>query len=590
MMPVSQTVRTSFRHLSLLFASLIPAAAAAYADRDAFITVTSPNGGEVWEAGTTQFVTWDYTDPYGSVQISLLRGGELYDYIGSAWMNAGELEWTVCNVVGDSSDYAVRIVSVHCEPPVEDTSDAPFEITGSLPVPTFTLTSPNGGEVWPAGTMQAVTWSTTAPHGYIAAWLLNGAERDTFIGYVPMVAEAITWDICPYAVAGTDYTVQLTWFDACGPDLEDGSDAPFAITALRPMPTLTLTSPNGGEVWPADSTQTITWDSTDPSGDVDLWLTDDNMRYDSLGSAPMADGQFDWPILPCVGDGTAYRIVVRWSACGQSAEDRSDDPFELTGSVDEPVLTVTSPAPGAVWTAGSSQTIEWTSSVANGGLEIELYDGSSFYAHLGRAPVSAGGLTWDICRGIGDGSGYRIRLLLPDCAAETLSDPFQITGSAPPTLTLTSPVGGESWVAGSPYEITWESGNLSGYLDIYVPNDGWHHSGHAVVPVTDGRFTWPIAPTLEPGDYDGVWIWSYDCGQALWQMGGTFAVTASTTAAPDVDGDGDVDLRDLASFQSCATGRGPAPLDPVCDSFDFEPDGDVDRDDFAEAALSMTGP
>ena len=35
---------------------------------------------------------------------------------------------------------------------------------------------------------------------------------------------------------------------------------------------------------------------------------------------------------------------------------------------------------------------------------------------------------------------------------------------------------------------------------------------------------------------------------------------------------------------------GPLILDPVCDSFDFEPDGDVDIDEFAELAESMTGP
>lgn len=40
-----------------------------------------------------------------------------------------------------------------------------------------------------------------------------------------------------------------------------------------PLPTITVTSPNGGESWVAGGTQTITWTSTNPSGFVNILLS-----------------------------------------------------------------------------------------------------------------------------------------------------------------------------------------------------------------------------------------------------------------------------------------------------------------------------
>ncbi len=50
----------------------------------------------------------------------------------------------------------------------------------------------------------------------------------------------------------------------------------------------------------------------------------------------------------------------------------------------------------------------------------------------------------------------------------------------------------------------------------------------------------------------------------------------------DWDGDGDVDADDYAQFESCYTGPGSAALGPGCDTFDFDSEQDVDLADFAE--------
>ena len=58
----------------------------------------------------------------------------------------------------------------------------------------------------------------------------------------------------------------------------------------------------------------------------------------------------------------------------------------------------------------------------------------------------------------------------------------------------------------------------------------------------------------------------------------------------DSDFDGDIDLIDLAGFQRCFTGPGPAKPAPCCRMFDSEPDGDVDLADFVAFRGVFSGP
>ncbi|HPM84995.1 MAG TPA: Ser-Thr-rich GPI-anchored membrane family protein, partial [Candidatus Anammoximicrobium sp.] len=200
-------------------------------DRDVTITITSPNGGEVWTAGTYQTITWTPTGGWPfSAEISLWKSGAFYTYIGTTSSSYGSYDWLVCPLVGDGADYTVHIAITDSPTPAEDDSDAPFEITGSAPVPTLAVTSPNGGESWVAGKTQTITWSSTDPSGYVAAWLYQGGERDLFVGHVPMSAGELTWDVPPYLGDASDYTIRLTWVDECGPAREDFSDGPFAVT------------------------------------------------------------------------------------------------------------------------------------------------------------------------------------------------------------------------------------------------------------------------------------------------------------------------------------------------------------------------
>jgi hypothetical protein len=61
-------------------------------------------------------------------------------------------------------------------------------------------------------------------------------------------------------------------------------------------------------------------------------------------------------------------------------------------------------------------------------------------------------------------------------------------------------------------------------------------------------------------------------------------------STPDFDGDGAVDLRDLAAFQNCFTGDPPTACPSGCESLDFDHDSDIDLSDYYELQRVFAGP
>ena len=97
------------------------------------ITVTSPNGGETWQSGTTHDITWNSSHSDLNIKIELYQGGSAYQTISSSQTNDGSYSWTIPSTYNEGSNYKVRISSVS-DATVYDESDVVFTI---LPVPTF---------------------------------------------------------------------------------------------------------------------------------------------------------------------------------------------------------------------------------------------------------------------------------------------------------------------------------------------------------------------------------------------------------------------------------------------------------------------
>jgi hypothetical protein len=94
------------------------------------ITLTAPNGGELWTAGSNQAISWNYTgNPGKKVKIELLKGGALDSTIASGVSigrkGSGTYNWLIPEVQ-EPGDYSIRVTSVSSS--YTDTSDGVFSI------------------------------------------------------------------------------------------------------------------------------------------------------------------------------------------------------------------------------------------------------------------------------------------------------------------------------------------------------------------------------------------------------------------------------------------------------------------------------
>jgi hypothetical protein len=124
------------------------------------ITVVSPNGGEAWQAGTTQTITWTYKgNPGALARIDLYKGG-IVDRTIASGVSAGALcsgtyAWAIPSTLTAGADYRIKISSTSIGS-YTDESDANFAIleppcTANTPAVSITPSSgtitTNGGSV-----------------------------------------------------------------------------------------------------------------------------------------------------------------------------------------------------------------------------------------------------------------------------------------------------------------------------------------------------------------------------------------------------------------------------------------------------------
>ena len=113
-------------------------------EAEASLRLTSPNGGENWEAGTRHPITWASRGEVGKVKLdySLNRGTD-WTVITSSTTNDGRYNWRVPNRV--STECLIRISEVNGT--LSDVSNNPFTIVSDDSLPSVEITSPRHNAV-----------------------------------------------------------------------------------------------------------------------------------------------------------------------------------------------------------------------------------------------------------------------------------------------------------------------------------------------------------------------------------------------------------------------------------------------------------
>ncbi|KAB2948343.1 MAG: cell surface protein [Candidatus Methanoperedens nitroreducens] len=264
--------------------------------------VISPNGSESWTRGTIQTIRWNSTESPGTyVKIELLRPGKRNQLIIAATLNDGSHPWLIPPAQAPGSDYKVKITST-INASNNDTSDTNF----TIPVPSFNVVSPNGGENWTRGAINIINWTSTEnPKSYVKIELLKPGKLNQLIISATLNDGSHPWLIPAAQVPGADYKVKIT--STINASNSDTSDTNFTI----PIPSFTVVSPNGGENWTRGTIQTIKWNSTEnPKGYVKIELLKSGILSRTIVWRTLNDGSQTWTIPATQASGADYKIRI----------------------------------------------------------------------------------------------------------------------------------------------------------------------------------------------------------------------------------------------------------------------------------------
>ena len=196
------------------------------------ITLVSPNGGESWQAGTTQTIIWSDNLP-GNVTIDLYKGGLFHSVISAGTASTGSKTWDLPLTLESGSDYSIKITSLDSIS-VSDSSDANFTI---FP-PEIIVTTPNGSDNWIIGEAYLITWTDNISEDVELHLYKGGVFNSIIIASTPSDG-SYAWAVPLGTTPGSDYTIRIS--SVLDDNIFDYSDLNFSLSHE-----ITVTFPNGG--------------------------------------------------------------------------------------------------------------------------------------------------------------------------------------------------------------------------------------------------------------------------------------------------------------------------------------------------------
>jgi hypothetical protein len=465
------------------------------------ITITSPNGDEDWIAGSIEKITWAGPGITGSLMIEYSENnGASWTTVTQSTDNDGSYDWTVPG--NPSENCLVRVIAGETDESPADVSDAVFSIVPPTPA-AITVTSPNGGESLTVGTKHEITWNSTGDIGNVKIEysIDNGTSWSNTTVYTANNG-SYTWTVPDSPSDNCLVRIGASDTDESTPDVSDGV---FSIVP-EPLPTILVTSPNGGENLIVGATHKITWNSTGSISEVKIeYSTNNGTSWTAITTSVPNTGSYDW-IVPGNPSDTCQ---VRVSEISGDPSDTGDAVFSI---VLPPSFTITSPNGGENWEAGSSHPITWTGtgSVDNVNIEYTTDNGASWET-IDSSAVNNGSRNWTVPGTISESCLVRISESNKDGGPADASDAvFSIITASSPTLAVTSPNGGEHLITGSTHAITWTgTGNVENVKIEYSLDNGNDWVGIIASTVNTGSYDWAVPDTVSDnclvrvGDSDG---------------------------------------------------------------------------------------
>jgi len=421
--------------------------------RGSRITLISPNGGEYWSGGSTQTIRWrPFGTGFTNYRLLLSRNGG-YQYPDTIADNIPATEttynWTIPLVNNINNRIMVQMLDTNGVVIVQDASD------GSFSIQTIAVISPNGGEIIAGGCNYLIKWRIlfTGFARYRLILLRDfGNISDTIAHNVSSTDTTYNWTVPTINSTTCQVLIQML-------DTADNVICQDITNGVFTIQTLTVVSPNGGEVWNSGSYQVIKWQTTNNinfSSYRLLLSVDGGYFYNDtiVSNIPPGDSEYLWLVIPI--DGMTCQLKAQaLNASGQViCEDASNAYFIIRT---QPILI--SPNGGENLLGASNYLIKWRTTGAGFAryrILLSQNGGSSYPDTIAHNIVSTE-TTYNWTVSSINSSTCRIMIQIINSDGSVVSQDASDGNFIIQTVILISPNGGETWPGGSSQTIKWRT-------------------------------------------------------------------------------------------------------------------------------------
>jgi hypothetical protein len=277
-------------------------------------------------SASNQTVTVNYATANGTAS----SGSDYTSASGTLTFPAGNTSQPVqVSIIGDTTPETNETFVVNLSGAVGATI-ARAQGTGTIidnDTGTITVSAPNTAVTWPVGTTQTIRWTDNLGSG---ATVRLEISRDGGATWGPIAASvaqssstggSFNWTVTGPVTASA--RIRATW--TLIPSVTDTSNVNFTIV----NPSVTVTSPNGGEVWTVGTSVTVRWTSNlATSENIRIELsTNGGTSYSVIRSSTANDGSMNFTVQAAWRSSQA-RIRVSW-VTNTSVNDSSNANFTI---------------------------------------------------------------------------------------------------------------------------------------------------------------------------------------------------------------------------------------------------------------------
>ena len=446
------------------------------------LKITSPIGGEIWEAGSSKQITW-YSSGIDSVKIYYtIDNGQNWNYIATDKKNTGIYFWYPIPST-PSSLAKVRIVEAK-DGTVSTESPATFTIT---PQRSIKIVAPNGASQWYAGSSDNIIWTSVNITNVKIEYTINGGGSwTTLVASTPSTG-VYSWNPIPN-VSSLQCKLKISNVADNGtPSVV--SDSNFTITYPGSQ-LVNVVSPNGGEKWAVGSTQTIKWNASGITNVKIEYTINNGINWSVIIASTPSTGFYTWNQIPNLPS-TNCKIRISDAVTG-APSDASDNFFSI---IPAPLVVVTSPNGGETWLSGNNKSIAYTSQyVPNVKIEFTTNGGAN-WTTIDNSTPAIGTYSWTVPNLNSSQCKIKISDALFGDPTDMSDNNFIITNVVIKSIKVTSPVGGENWEAGTNHNITWSSTAIN-KVKVELTTDKGSTWKVLADSVAGGAYEWSIDQNL----------------------------------------------------------------------------------------------